>query len=54
MLRLLGEAETRAAWEEQGKVDVICKYCGRLRTFDAVDVTRVFASQAVSGTDSVH
>ena len=54
VLRLLGEAETRAACEEQGKVDVICKYCGRLRTFVAVDVTRVFASQAVSGTDSVH
>lgn len=54
VLRLLGESETRAACEEQGKVDVICEYCGRLRSFDAVDVTRVFASQAVSGTDSVH
>jgi molecular chaperone Hsp33 len=54
VLRLLGEAETRAACEEQGKVDVICEYCGRLRSFDAIDVTRVSASQSVSGTDSVH
>jgi molecular chaperone Hsp33 len=54
VLRLLGEAETRSACEEQGKVEVTCEYCGRLRTFDAVDVTRVFTEQAVSGTDSVH
>lgn len=54
VLRLLGEEETRAACEEQGKVEVTCEYCGRLRTFDAVDVTRVFTDQAVSGTDSVH
>ena len=54
VLRLLGEEETRAACEEQGKVEVTCEYCGRLRTFDVVDVTRVFADQAVSGSDSVH
>lgn len=54
VLRLLGEKETRSACEEQGKVEVTCEYCGRLRTFDAVDVTRVFTEQAVSGTDSVH
>ena len=54
VLRLLGEEETRAACEEQGKVEVTCEYCGRLRIFDAVDVTRVFTEQAVSGSDSVH
>ena len=54
VLRLLGEEETRSACEEQGKVEVTCEYCGRLRTFDAVDVTRVFTKQAVSGTNSVH
>ena len=54
VLRLLGEEETRSACEEQGKVEVTCEYCGRLRTFDVVDVTRVFTEQAVSGTDSVH
>jgi molecular chaperone Hsp33 len=54
VLRLLGEEETRAACEEQGRVDVTCEYCGRLRSFDAVDVARVFTEQAVSGSDSVH
>ncbi len=54
VLRLLGEEETRSACAAQGRVEVTCEYCGRLRTFDAVDVTRVFTEQAVSGTDSVH
>ena len=54
VLRLLGEAETRAACAEQGRVEVTCEYCGHLRTFDAVDVTRVFTEQAISGPDSVH
>ena len=54
VLRLLGEPETRAACEEQGGVQVTCEYCGHLRTFDAVDVTRIFTREAVSGTDSVH
>jgi molecular chaperone Hsp33 len=54
VLRLLGEEETRSACEEQGKVEVTCEYCGRLRIFDAVDVTRVFTEQAVSGSESVH
>lgn len=54
VLRLLGETETRAACEQQGKVEVTCEYCGRLRVFDAVDVARVFAEQAIGGSDSVH
>ena len=54
VLRLLGEEETRAACEEHGQVEVTCEYCGRLRVFDAVDVARVFAEQAVSGSDAVH
>lgn len=54
VLRLLGEAETRAACEAKGRVDVTCEYCGRVRSFDAVDVGRVFAPQAQSGSDSVH
>jgi len=54
VLRLLGEAETRVACEEQGRVEVTCEYCGRLRHFDAVDVTRVFTAQALGGSSSVH
>jgi molecular chaperone Hsp33 len=54
VLRLLGDEETRAACEERGGVEVTCEYCGRQRTFDAVDVARVFTEQVVSGSDSVH
>jgi molecular chaperone Hsp33 len=54
VLRLLGEKETRAACEVQGGVEVTCEYCGRLRTFDAVDVARVFTDQVVGGSDAVH
>jgi len=38
VLRLLGEADARAACEEQGVVDVTCEYCGEVRSFDAVDI----------------
>lgn len=54
VLRLLGEKETRSACETHGRVEVTCEYCGRVRIFDAVDVARVFAEQALSGSDSVH
>lgn len=54
VLRLLGEKETRAACEAHGRVEVTCEYCGRMRVFDAVDVARVFAEQAIDGSDSVH
>lgn len=54
VLRLLGEEETRAACEQNGQVEVTCEYCGRLRVFDAIDVARVFAEQAISGSDAVH
>jgi molecular chaperone Hsp33 len=45
VLRLLGEADTRAACEEQGRVEVTCEYCGRTRRFDAVDIARLFATE---------
>ena len=32
-----------------GRVDVTCEYCGRLRVFDPVDVSRVFADQVLRG-----
>lgn len=54
VLRLLGEAETRAALKEKGSVDVTCEYCGRLRSFDAVDVRRIFADAVQAGTDAIH
>ena len=54
VLRFLGEKETRDACEEKGVVEVTCEYCGRMRTFDAVDIRRVFAGQAISASRSVH
>ena len=53
VLKMLGESEARETLEEQGHIDVICEYCGRLRTFDSVDVERLFISNAVVGPDSV-
>ena len=53
VLRMLGEAETRDVVRERGKVDVTCEYCGRRRSFDTIDVSQLFADNAVSGPDSV-
>jgi len=53
VLRMLGEEEIREAVEEQGIVDVTCEYCGRRRSFDPIDISRLFADNAVSGPDSV-
>jgi molecular chaperone Hsp33 len=54
VLRLLGKAETLAALDSDGKVAVTCEYCGRVREFDAVDVSRVFSDQVLAGTDQIH
>lgn len=54
VLRFLGEEETRLACAEKGVVEVTCEYCGRVRVFDAVDVSRVFADLSISGSDAVH
>lgn len=54
VLRFLGEAETRSALEEAGRVDVTCEYCGKVRSFDAVDVGRVFAEHVVDTSDVIH
>lgn len=53
VLKILGEVESREALEEQGRIEVICEYCGRRRQFDAVDIERLFASNVVVGPDSV-
>ena len=53
VLRMLGEVETREVLAERGQVDVTCEYCGQRRTFDPIDVSRLFTANAVSGPDSV-
>lgn len=53
VLRMLGESEAREAVEEHGDIEVICEYCGRRRSFDAVDVERLFTDSVFSAPDSV-
>ena len=53
VLRMLGETETRDVLAERGQVDVTCEYCGRRRSFDPIDVSRLFTANAMSGPDSV-
>ncbi len=54
VLRLLGQEDTEAACREYGSVDVTCEYCGETRTFDAVDLSRVFAGGPQAESDTVH
>lgn len=54
VLRLLGEKDATSAGIEQGKVEVVCEYCGQKRIFDPVDISRLFADQPVEGSATVH
>lgn len=54
VLRFLGEKETRAALVDSGRVDVTCEYCGKLRSFDTVDVGRVFADHVMGSSPLLH
>jgi len=54
VLRMLGEDETRSTLAEQGSIDVTCEYCGRLRSFDAIDVSCIFAAAAAPESPSLH
>jgi len=53
VLRMLGEGETREALEEQGRIEVTCEYCGRRRSFDSIDITKLFVDNVVSGPGNV-
>jgi molecular chaperone Hsp33 len=53
-LRMLGEAETLDVLQERGEVIVKCEYCGRVRRFDPVDVSRVFAGPVPAAPKVLH
>lgn len=53
VLKMLGEQEARETLAEQGGIEVVCEYCGRSRTFDSIDVSRLFVNNVVQGPDSV-
>jgi len=54
VLRMLGADETAAACADRGHVDVTCEYCGRMRSFDAVDISRLFSNYVAPATDRIH
>lgn len=54
VLRLLGEEDTLALLAEQGRVEVTCEYCGRVRRFDSIDIERVFADGGLPASPTLH
>lgn len=54
VLKLLGAEETAEVLEEQGKIEVTCEYCGHVRTFDSIDVQRLFAASGLRPSDTLH
>ena len=53
VLKMIGEEESRAALEDHGDIEVVCEYCGERRSFDSVDVLKIFSDNVVSGPKSV-
>jgi molecular chaperone Hsp33 len=47
VLRSVGEVEARSVLAEQGSVTITCEFCRRPYRFDAVDIERLFADNAV-------
>lgn len=48
MLRMLGREEVDSVLAEQHKVEIDCDFCRQHYSFDAVDVTQLFAVQTLS------
>lgn len=52
---MLGEADAERLLEERdGRIDIVCEFCNRKRTLDAVDVARLFNPAAVEGDAALH
>ncbi len=54
VLRMLGPDEAHSASGARGRVDVTCEYCGRTRSFDRVDLKRLFAAPGGPSSSRVH
>ncbi|MGB5580564.1 MAG: Hsp33 family molecular chaperone HslO [Woeseia sp.] len=54
VLRMLGAAEAEEALGTLGRIDVTCEYCGRTRSFDEVDVKRLFAPPPGQTSSRLH
>ena len=44
IVRSLGRREVEEILAEQGKVEVACRFCGRKKVFDKIDVESIFAN----------
>ncbi len=53
VLKMLGEKESCEALQDRDSIEVVCEYCGEKRSFDSVDVTRLFADNVVTGPESI-
>jgi molecular chaperone Hsp33 len=47
-LRIAGREEVEAALAEQGRVEVVCEFCGRQYQFAPADARALFAPQPES------
>src|SRR5690606_19443546 len=50
MLHMLGRHEVESVLQEQGRVEVICDFCGKPYEFDAVDCAALFTGPGNPGT----
>jgi len=53
VLKMIGEKESRSVLKERGIIEVVCEYCGERRSFDSVDVSKIFSDNVVSGPESI-
>lgn len=54
MLRSLGKAEVQDIISEQGRIEVICDFCGTPYEFDAVDSVALFRPVGELRSDEIH
>ena len=54
MIESLGADEARDIIAEQGRIEVICEFCGSAYRFDAIDAEQLFNASTVPGSDLRH
>lgn len=54
MLRSLGKAEVQDIISEQGRIEVICDFCGTPYEFDSVDAAALFRPVGELRSDEIH
>lgn len=54
VLRMLGPDEAAEAVDADGRLEISCEYCGRVRRFNAADLQQLFAGAGKPGTRRIH